>query len=338
MIETFTDAYVKTQDVIKKETFEKNWNKFLKSKIKNLLNDDGPNHAMATHLNKLHQDIQHPAGESKTNRNIEADAILAAANHTDAHQLQDRVAALKFLRHFYFLSGRGAQSIWVCSLPKYYTQWPYDELSGKGAVELKSKLSQTSEIFTAGNMKKMSAGTQDALKWCQKVLISLASAKGKDIKSRELVKQWFADENTDEAKLDDLIDKLTAGFKKIQNVCNSNKLIFSDDIIDRSTQPNLWKNTYALVHDEKLNVIYIEKVLLGRSGTKLEWTITIVHELSHREVKTTDHFYSESGLKPNAASFPSAKAIENADSWGFYAAHVNGELTKGKITTVLQAP
>jgi hypothetical protein len=41
---------------------------------------------------------------------------------------------------------------------------------------------------------------------------------------------------------------------------------------------------------------------------------------------------------PNAASFPSAKAIENADSWGFCGAHVNGELTKGKIATVLQEP
>uniref|UniRef100_UPI00403F1810 M35 family metallo-endopeptidase n=1 Tax=Massilia sp. W12 TaxID=3126507 RepID=UPI00403F1810 len=131
---------------------------------------------------------------------------------------------------------------------------------------------------------------------------------------------------------------MISSFGKILHVCNSNKFILSDDIIDRNTQPNLWENTYALVRNEKLSVIYIEKVLLGRSGTKLEWTITIIHELSHHEINTVDHFYSESGLKPNVASFPSARAIENADSWGFYAAHVNGELIQGKISSILVEP
>lgn len=338
MIETFTDAYRKTQDVITKETFEKDWDSFLKTKIKKLLGDDGLNDAEAASLSKLQSDITYPKGAAKTSRSVEADAILDAAKQDDANKLQDRAAALKFLRHVYFISKRGAQSIWVCSPPKRYANWTYDEFAGLNKVQLKSSLAHTTEIFSSGNMNKMSAGTQDALAWCQKVLISLASAKNKVKKDRDLVSRWFADENTDEAKLDELIEKLTAGFKKIRDVCNSNQLVFSDDTVDRSTQPNLWKTTYALVHDEKLHVIYVEKVLLGRSGTKLEWAITIVHELSHREIKTKDHFYSESGLKPNAGSFPSDRALENADNWGFYAANVNGALTKGKIQAVLKAP
>lgn len=338
MIETFTDAYRKTQDVITKETFEKDWDDFLKKKIKKLLGDDGLSDAQASDLAKLHKDIKHPKGAGKTSRTVEADAILEAARQEEANKLPDRAAALKFLRHIYFISKRGAQSIWVCSPPKSYTQWTYDEFNALNKTQLKPKLAQTNEIFTSGNMKKMSVGTQDALKWCQKTLISLASAKSKVKKDRDLVKRWFADENTDEVKLDELIEKLTAGFKKIRDICNSNQLVFSDDTIDRSTQPNLWKTTYALVHDEKLHVIYVEKVLLGRSGTKLEWAITIVHELSHREIKTKDHFYSESGLKPNATTFSSDKAIENADNWGFYAANVNGALTKGKINSVLKEP
>lgn len=338
MIETFTGAYKKTQEVIKKETFETTWDDFLKKKINKLLGDDGLNDAQASNLAKLHKDIKHPKGATKTSRTVEADTILDAARQAEASNLPDRAAVLKFLRHLYFINKRGAQSIWVCSPPKNFTKWPYDEFGALNKAQLKSKLAQTSEIFTAGNMKKMSTGTQDALKWCQKALISLASAKNKVKKDRDLVKRWFGDENTDDVKLDELIEKLTAGFKKIRDVCNSNQLVFSDDIIDRSTQPNLWKTTYALVHNEKLHVIYVEKVLLGRSGTKLEWAITIVHELSHREVKTKDHFYSESGLKPNATTFPSEKAIENADNWGFYAANVNGALTKGKINSVLQEP
>lgn len=338
MIETFTDAYRKTQDVIKKETFEKDWDSFLKTKIKKLMGDDGLNDAEAASLTKLQIDIKYPKGAAQTSRSVEADAILEAAKQDEANKLQDRAAVLKFLRHVYFISKRGAQSIWVCSPPKRYANWTYDEFAGLNKVELKSRLAHKTEIFSTGNMNKMSAGTQDALAWCQKVLISLASAKNKVQKDRDLVSRWFADENTDAAKLDEIIEKLTAGFKKIRDVCNSNQLVFSDDTVDRSTQPNLWKTTYALVHDEKLHVIYVEKVLLGRSGTKLEWAITIVHELSHREIKTKDHFYSESGLKPNAGSFPSDKALDNADNWGFYAANVNGALTRGKIQAVLKEP
>ncbi len=338
MIQTFTDAYRKTQDVIKKETFATDWDTFLKTKIKTLMGDDGFSDADSANLTKLHNDIKHPKGASATSQTVEADAILDAAKQDVANKLQDRTALLKFLRHVYFVAKRGGQSIWVCSPPKAFAKWTYDEFDGLNKIQLKSKLGQTEEIFASDNMAKMSEGTQDALAWCQKVLISLASAKNKVKKDRDFVSKWFADENTDEAKLDGLIEKLTAGFKKIRDVCNSNQLVFSDDTIDRSTQPNLWKTTYALVRDEKLHVIYVEKVLLGRSGTKLEWAITIVHELSHREIKTKDHFYSESGLKPNKDSFPSDKAIENADNWGFYAADINGQLTDGKITAVLKAP
>jgi hypothetical protein len=54
---------------------------------------------------------------------------------------------------------------------------------------------------------------------------------------------------------------------------------------------------------------------------------TIVHEFSHHEVKTRDHRYDSSGLKPNKASFPYAKAIDNADSWGYFALDLAGYLS-----------
>jgi hypothetical protein len=348
MAKTFSDAYQKAKSVITKETFGQDWDGFLKKDITSLLGDDGLNKAKASSLKKLHRDIIYPNrlaaffSVTKHTPADEAEAILAAAGESPANKRPDRAAAIKFLRHLYYQSQRGSQSVWVCSPPKAYTKWTCDELKGLNTQALTLKLGKTEEIFNPGHMKNMFIGTQDALKWCQKVLISLANAKSKtNVADRKLVKRWFADENTPDKGpdgLDGIIDALAAGFKKIRNVCNSNQLIFSDDTLDRSTQPNLWKTTYALVRNEPMDVIYVEKVLLGRSGTKLEWAITIVHELSHREVKTKDHFYSESGLKPNSGSFTSDKALENADNWAFYAANVNGELTNGKIKAVLKAP
>ncbi|MCF6281467.1 MAG: M35 family metallo-endopeptidase [Candidatus Polarisedimenticolaceae bacterium] len=77
---------------------------------------------------------------------------------------------------------------------------------------------------------------------------------------------------------------------------------------------------------------------MGKAGTRFEWAATIVHELSHREMSTKDHFYSDKVLKPNSGTFPSNKALTNADNYAFFAADCNGQLTAGKILTVLKAP
>jgi hypothetical protein len=55
---------------------------------------------------------------------------------------------------------------------------------------------------------------------------------------------------------------------------------------------------------------------------------TIIHELSHHEMNTQDHRYDDAGLKPNSATFPFAKAIDNADSWGYFALDLAGYLSK----------
>jgi hypothetical protein len=344
MLETFTATYEKAQAVVRDETFSSEWNDFIKTKMKSLLADGGLDDAAAPSLKKLQRDIQFPnrvaalVGVARHGGGREAAIILEAAKEDSAKGLSDRAALLKFLRHLHFLHRRGAQTIWVCSPPKAYTEWVFDELDGLDKTAMAAKLANTEEIFSSKHMKNMSIGTQDALKWCNKTLYILANAASKKGDGRKLVSRWFADENSTEKDLDRTISTLQDGFKKIGDVCNSNQLVFSDDTIDRSTQPGLWSTTYALVHEESLDVIYVEKVLMGRSGTRLEWAITIIHELSHREVKAKDHFYSEKGLKPSAATFPASDALANADNWGFFAADCNGQLTDGKLKSVLKSP
>ena len=60
------------------------------------------------------------------------------------------------------------------------------------------------------------------------------------------------------------------------------------------------------------------------------WTRIVVHELSHLISGTVDHDdrYAHSGIGVHAG-FPASKAINNADSWAFFAADCAGVLTDG---------
>ena len=66
----------------------------------------------------------------------------------------------------------------------------------------------------------------------------------------------------------------------------------------------------------------------GNSGKLWMCALTIIHELTHREVNTDDHKYDTDGLKPHTTRFPKAKTIENADSWAYFVTDLVGMLSK----------
>ena len=77
-------------------------------------------------------------------------------------------------------------------------------------------------------------------------------------------------------------------------------------------------------------MIYIEGAFnryAGNSGMMWLCALTIIHEFSHHDLSTRDHRYDHAGLKPKKASFPYSKAIENADSWGYFAIDLAGYLS-----------
>jgi hypothetical protein len=70
--------------------------------------------------------------------------------------------------------------------------------------------------------------------------------------------------------------------------------------------------------------------MTGNSGKLWLCAETIIHELSHHDVSTEDHRYDHAGLKPKKA-FPYAKAISNADSWGYFAIDLAGYLSASDL-------
>jgi hypothetical protein len=99
-------------------------------------------------------------------------------------------------------------------------------------------------------------------------------------------------------------------------------------------------NTNAFVFSsEKIDVIYVERAFFSDGDTWKDlknWTRIVVHELSHRDAKTEDHRYRHhaSGLKPDAADFSHAKAINNADSWAIFCMDCAGRMTKADYKKV----
>lgn len=224
----------------------------------------------------------------------------------------------------------GGHSLWVMSLPQSYRKWPSDELSGKSGEGLANLLRDKEGRFSGKQMRDLTSASQEAVKWANKASAICTATLGIGAESAgTLIKRWFADENCSDQDITKMAATLAAGYKKIAVAAAGRKMVLTDNPVDRGT-PDEDSNAY--VWYDQLNVVYIEGGFFGEGGDPLfglkNWTRILVHELSHSQVKTEDHAYRWKGLKPRSNSFPSAKAIENADSWAFFAADANGELTQ----------
>ena len=135
--------------------------------------------------------------------------------------------------------------------------------------------------------------------------------------------------------------KLNDGLKKISTAINSTLLIFTDMPKDRGVASEANTNAFVFNENEKMDVVYIEAAFFGKNDTfkgLKNWTRIVVHELSHREVKTKDNRYRHhsAGLKPDASAvnFTAAHALDNADSWAMFCMDCAGRMTKGDYTKV----
>jgi hypothetical protein len=338
-MDKFSEAYYKARSVLSGQKFEAGWEKFLKTEIDvlTLLGADGPNQGRADDLDKIRKKI----ADSTKNGAFKSffvgggtpDALLAAAkNDTSPGSAAERAATLKLLKHLYFSRKRGGQEVWVYAGPKSYSAWVYDEIKGAESA-YKSKLGAETEVYSAKQREAMCDALQLALTWSQKVAAGMAN---KDEKAKQAVRAWFADETTTDAQIDSAMTKLNDGFKKIAGVCNGARLVLSDHPPDRSKGG--WKDWAFVYKSEAMDVVYLQGAYLKaakRTGTLWKCALTIIHELSHREVKTDDNRYDYDGLKPDKSSFPHAKALDNADSWAYFALDFVGTLPAGDRKDVL---
>lgn len=332
----FTEVYNKSVELLKSPGMDDSW-KVIEANLKTLLEDDGPNAGKAKVLDDLRDQLKKASKGKAVAKTAMAEEIVKASK-TGSTGYQDRAALIKTMQHFHMVAKKGGQSIWVVDPPKAFSTWPYDQLAGKNEVDLKTELAANTEVFGSGNRKMMSDSLQLARKWSADVQIKLGTPNAKTL---EKVKRWFHPADASAEDVAATAATLAEGFKKIHATCNSSRVIFSDRPHLRAS--GTWDNVYASVNaGDVMPVIYIFQVFLkaGKRNAlgsipKL-WlcALTVVHELTHKLVRTEDIRYDDDGLKPGA-SFTAEQALKNADSWAYFAADMVGALSKGTITKVL---
>ncbi len=225
---------------------------------------------------------------------------------------------------------KGSQDVWVYSPPQGDSGWVFDEIVGDAGT-IKSKLSREDEIFTAEQMKWMSSALQVARKISEDARAKLGAFFGASQTTRDKLQHWFLDEGCGEAELKAAMAKLSAGFKKIASACGASTLVFADYPDWRAQRDDFYGAAIRGGEGGGFPVVYLEGAftrLTGNTGKTWLCAETIIHELSHLEISTQDHRYDDAGLKPNRAVFPYAKAIDNADSWGYFALDLAGYLSR----------
>lgn len=336
-MDKFSQAYAKARDVLAGQKFEAAWDKLLKSpQFQQLLADDGPEVVQATVLDHLRGELAKDTKHGKIMASVlgggVGDAIVAAAtNKTSPGSLADRAATLKFLKHLYLAGQHGSQQVWCYAGTKAYAKWVYDEVQGAEAT-VKAKVSSESEVYSVGDRKHLAEALVLAKAWTQKALIKLGTG---DDTTQQLIKDWFCGDTASATDVESARTTLQAGLRKIEAVCGSGKLVFSDHPPDRAKGG--WKDWAFVYKSETMSVIYMQGAALKaarRVSKQWKAALTIVHELSHREVLTDDNRYDFDGLKPDGV-FPPAKALANADSWAYFVVDLVGMLPAADKQDVL---
>jgi hypothetical protein len=341
---SFTDVYRQAKAVIEAQSFaEPEWKKFLEDEcgLKSIFGADGFDVATAPRLDLVRKKIQ----ESAKHSNSLMIALFgggpgeviykAAQNPKSPGKWQERAAVLEMIRCLYRAEDAGGAGVWVYSPPTAHSKPVFEELNTSDAAA-KKKLGSPKEIFSPEERKLM----VDALSVSRKVAGDTQFKLGANSKeARRLIRRWFTGASASSAEVDQARSTLLAGFNKIAVSCSATTLVFTDYLDWRAQRDTYFGAAFRGGEGGGFPVIYLEGAftrLKGNSGKLWLAAETIIHELSHHDVNTEDHRYDHAGLAPGGNSFPAARAIENADSWGYFAIDLAGYLSDADRNLVLR--
>lgn len=325
--------YKKSRDVIATQQFPDYWHTFLKTsaRVGDIFAEHGPAPDAAEGLSKFKEKITEES--KKLGIPISELLMKIAKDGMPGMRWNARVSFLKALMHLSRHANRDKQEVWIYSPPSGYNDWIYRQLGGTHSKVL-TLLKLEKEVYTEKEKSVMVDALQLALACAQKACIKLANP---DKKTLDKIKTWFIHKEESEKQIQKTTEILLDGFKKIITVCNSTSLIFSDSPADRQYMSR-YEREYANVWEsgeEPLNVMYIGGAFKKDANSGKLWMCiqTIIHEASHITLKTKDFRYDKDGLRPCLA-FPSESALQNADSWGYFAVDINGYLSESDLTRV----
>jgi hypothetical protein len=331
-MQTFTEAYEKGAGLLKSKCFDARWS-HIEARIKALMATQGPSDGAAGVLDLIREELDEAGDDGDDQGNAVADEMLELCR-APARGFQERAAFLETLRHFYLVKLTDNHRVWVLDATLGIHKWVYDEFDGETQGYVKRKLAhQPFLAFGSSDRRMFAEALHRARKWSMDAVSRLGHP---DPDTREIVRRWFHTPHTSDDRVKQTARTLLDGFKKIAAVCNSTSVIFSDNPLHRRRDENgqLW--FASVVSTDKMPVIYIHpgflplarKNVFGRFPKMWLAALTVIHELSHKLVRTHDLQYDYDGIKPGASITP-ATSIKNADSWAYFAADLAGALPEG---------
>jgi hypothetical protein len=354
----FGECYGLARSMLGRKCFQK-WSSVYQTRLEALFGEAGPDENHAKVLGDIqfylgspgapppvkHQPMIRLRNADKTPPRMPTDRQFAdilidtakASLEKPTEPFHDQCALLKMLKHFYFVSRAGSQSIWVADNPAAYTEWPFNVLGGKSERQIRDALMHNTEVIGADNRKLLSDAFAVARKWS---MDAYAKTSAPDAKTIDLVKRWFGVGRTD--NLESVVKWVSMSFGWISEACNSKHVIFADHPVYRTEhRHDLPIASTAYGKDEALRVVSIYRPFFkyknkDRNGSMPKlWlaALTIVHELAHKEVGVDDKRYDYKGIKPGP-HLPPEDAIWNADSYGYFAADLAGALSQSDFRAV----
>ncbi|MEN3378290.1 MAG: hypothetical protein V7604_3645 [Hyphomicrobiales bacterium] len=342
-MDTFTEAYQKSLKLLKTKCFDPRWSD-LEARIKVLFAAAGPNAAEAAVLDLIRARLaaqKKDTSDDAWSAYSESDEIIDLSR-PDVAGFQDRAALLDMLRNFYLVQQAGNQRVWVLDGAAGIERWMYDELSGNTKDDMRRKLAaNVFEAMGPSIRRMLPEALQVARKWSMDVAGRLSAP---DAETTAAVKRWFLIGDPGAGKVRRTTATLLSGFKKIAAMSNAADIIFSDDPPHRKRDAERGEIRIAAVdRTDKMVVIYIypaffksaKRNKLGQYPKMWEAANALIHEFSHRALKTLDVYETKyHGLKPRE-QFPPADAIQSADSWAYFATNLVGELPKEILSNAL---
>ena len=347
----FGECYELARSMLGRKCFQK-WSSVYQTKLEALFGEAGPDENHAKVLEEIQFYLGSPGAppavksppmirfrqEDKTPPKMPTDRQFAdilidtakASLENPTAPFHDECALLKMLKHFYFVSRAGNQSIWVADNPVAYTQWPFNVLGGSER-RIREALMHNTEVIGAENRQLLSDAFTVARKWS---MDAYAKTSSPDARTIDLVKRWFGVARTD--NLESVVKWVSMSFGWISDACNSKHVIFADHPVYRMEhRSNLPLASTDYGKDEALRIVNIYKPFFkyknkDRNGNMPKlWlaALTIVHELAHKEVGVDDKRYDYKGIKPGR-HLPPEDAIWNAESYGYFAADLAGAVSQ----------
>ena len=320
-MDSFSDAYAAAKDALTRGDFTGKAAPY-KDKFKTLLAGTELSVASAADLDSFRDLVKAETGTT-------GKVLVGFAGATS--NLQERAGTLKMMKHLYRAKNAGGQTVWCYSPPKDYTKWIFDEVKGVGAVALEALLAKDDEVYTAHQQGIMADGIQMARSITADIQVKL-TAKSAGVK--DVVRRYFGNAASTDGELEAVMVQLAGGYKRINAACNEGNIVISDEPGDRNGGG--WEDWAFIYQTETMSVIYLQNAWLKKADEATpsnqaplyRCARTIIHELSHKQVKTEDIVYGPKGLKvEGSTSLTPAYAIHNADSWAYFAVDALGYLT-----------